>query len=122
MKNQIKLFTLLTLTLLLSIVVLSCKKSNLENKHTVKKLYKTYKNGEISACKQNGQTVYKAGLSAYDAGEVIYNKDGKQIGSCNYAWGSVDPICTHLTDCEIIYRCKDNIWGQPAVDKYGLEK
>jgi len=122
MKNQIKLFTLLTLILILSIGISSCKKDDFENKQTLKKLYKTYKNGEISECKYNGQTVYSAGLNAYDAGGAVYDKDGKQIGTCNYAWGQPDPICGQLTDCETIYRVKDNIWGQPAVDKYELGK
>lgn len=110
------------MTVLLSIGIPSCKKDNFENKQTVKQLYNTYKNGEISECKHNGQTVYSAGLNAYDAGGAVYDKDGKQIGSCNFALGNVDSICGQLIDCEVIYRVKDNIWGQPAVDKYGLGK
>lgn len=120
MKKQIKYWTFLTM--ILSIGILSCNKNDFENKQTVKKLYKTYKNGEISKCKHNGKTVYSAGLNAYDAGEVVYDKDGDQIGACNFAWGNVDSICGQLTDCEVIYRVKDNIWGKPAVDKYGLGK
>lgn len=46
----------------------------------------------------------------------------KEIGACNFAWGNVESICGQLTDCEVIYRVKDNIWGKPAVDKYGLGK
>src|SRR5690625_2071687 len=122
MKNHIKIFTLLTMIFILSIGISSCKKDNFENKQTIKELYKTYKNGEISECKHDGQTVYSTGLNAYDAGGAVYNKNGKQIGTCNYAWGQPDPICGQLTECEVIYRVKDNIWGQPAVDKYGLEK
>ena len=120
-KTISKLF-LLTMTVLLSIGVLSCDKNNIENKDTLKELYKVYKNGEIDECKYNGQTVYCAGLNAYDAGSVIYDKNGKQIGSCNYAWGNVEPICGQLKNCEVIYRVKDNIWGEPAVDKYRLGK
>lgn len=104
------------------IVILSCKKDNIENKQTLDQLYRIYKSGEISECKFNGQTVYSAGLNAGDAGTVIYDKDGKQIGACNYAWGNVDTICNQLTTCEVIYRVNDNIWGQPAVDKYSLGK
>ncbi len=122
MKSKINFLAILAMTLLLSIGISSCKKDNLESKQTIRELYKSFKSGEISECKHNGQTVYSAGLNAYDAGESIYDKDGKQIGTCNFAWGQPDPICGQLTDCEVIYRVKDNIWGQPAVDKYGLGK
>lgn len=100
-------------------LVFNCNKKN-DNINTIKKLYKTYKNGEISECNHNGETVYICGISAYDAGGVIYDKDGEIIGSCNYAWGTVDSICGELEDCEVIYWMKDNIWGQPHVDKYNL--
>ncbi len=121
MRNKSIIFLInLTLTTLLILGVTSCKKDDIENKGTLEQLYKTYKNGEISECKYNGQTVYSAGLNVYDSGSVIYDKDGKQIGTCNYAWEQADAICGQMTACETIYRIKDNIWGQPAVDKYGL--
>ena len=112
-----KLFVVL---LFLFSIVSSCKKNDVENWQTLKKLHKIYKDGEIDQCKYKGQTVYCAGLNAYDAGGVIYDKNGNQIGSCNYAWGNVDSICKQLTDCEVIYRVGDNIWGEPPVDKYKL--
>ena len=107
---------------LLSMGMFSCGKNNIENKKTLKELYKVYEDGEISECKYNGQIVYCAGINAYDAGSVVYDKEGKQIGSCIYAWGNVDSICRQLTNCETIYRVKNSIWGGPAVDKYGLGK
>jgi hypothetical protein len=122
MKKAFTILTLLTLTIILSTTFSSCKKDDLENKRTLKQLYKTYKNGEISECQYNGQTVYNAGLNAVDAGSVVYDNDGNEIGNCNYGWGNVDSLCGQLTDCEVIYRIKDNIWGQPAVDKYNLGK
>jgi hypothetical protein len=122
MNKIISKLILLTMTVLLSIGILSCDKNNIENKKTLRKLYKMYKNGEIDECKYNGQIVYCAGLNAYDAGSVIYDKDSKQIGSCNYAWGNVDTICAQLKNCKVIYRVKNNILGEPAVDKYGLGK
>jgi len=122
MNKTISRLIFLTMTVLLSIGVVSCDKNNIENKETLKELYKVYKNGEIDECKYNGQTVYCAGLNAYDAGSVIYDKNGKQIGSCNYTLGNVEPICGQLKNCEVIYRVKDNIWGEPAVDKYRLGK
>jgi len=107
---------------MLTIALSGCKKDNFENASTLRKLYKNYKNGSIDECRHNGQTVYIAGINAVDAGSSVYDKDGKQIGTCNFAWGQPDAICGQLTDCETIYRVKDNIWGQPAVDKYGLGK
>jgi hypothetical protein len=101
-------------------LIFSCNKKD-DNIKTIKNLHKTYKDGEISECTHNGETVYSCGINAYDAGSVVYDKDGEIIGSCNYAWGTVDPICGELEDCEVIYRVKDNIWGQPHVDKYGLD-
>ena len=93
-----------------------------ENRDVVKKLYIRYKNGMISKCTYNGQTVYCATLNAYDASSAIYDGKGNEIGRCNYAYNDVDSICRKLTDCEVIYRVKSNIWGDPAVDKYGLNK
>lgn len=114
-----KLFFTFIITGLI-LLTISCKKDDFENKKTLRKLYKTYKNGEISECHFNGDIVYSAGLNAYDAGGAIYDKKGIQIGTCNYAWGLADEICGKLEECEAIYRVDDNIWGQPAVDKYGL--
>jgi hypothetical protein len=118
MKNLRALFPIVTAGIIL--IVGSCKKDDFENEVTLHKLYKSYKNGKISECYFDGELVYSAGLNAYDAGETIYNEEGKQIGTCNYAWGQTDEICGELEDCEIIYCVKDNIWGQPKVDKYGL--
>ena len=115
MKKTISLFALMIIGCLLTLT--SCKKDKLDNQKTLKELYKTYENGEISKCHKNGKTVYVGRLNAYDAGSSVYDMDGNQIGSCNYAWGKVDPICHELQDCEVIYRVKDNIWGQPEVDK-----
>ncbi len=120
MKNQIKLFTVLVIGLVLSSGMMSCKKS--DNKATLEKLYTTYKNGEISECQYNGQTVYSAELNHYDAETIIFDKNGNLIGSCNYAFNQVDPICSQLSGCQVVYRIANNIWGQPAVDKYGLAK
>jgi hypothetical protein len=120
MKNTINKLIFLTMTTILLIGISSCKKDDFENKQTLNQLYKTFKNGEIDECKYNGQMVYVAGYNAYDAGSAIFDKDGKKIGTCNYGWGPVDSICNQLDDCETIYRVKGNIWGQPAVDKYGL--
>ena len=122
MKKTINKFIFLTMISILSFGVSSCDKNSIENKETLKKLYKVYENGKITECKYNGEIVYCGEINAYDAGSVIYNKDGKGIGSCNYAWGNVDDICSQLTDCEVIYRVKKSIWGGVAVDKYGLGK
>lgn len=100
----------------------ACHKNNFENSTTLRKLYNTYEDGEISRCQLNSAVVFTGALNAYDAGSAIYDEAGRQLGVCNYAWGQVDTICNQLTDCETVYRVKDNIWGAPAVDKYGLGK
>ena len=109
---------LLIFAILLSFT--SCNKYDAENWQTLKKLHKTYKNGSISECTYNGETVYQGQSNAYDASSQIYDKDGNQIGNCNYAWGGVDDICFQLEGCEMIYVIEDNIWGYPEVNKYGL--
>ena len=81
-----KHFIFLSLITLFFIGLAGCKKDNCIYESTLIKLYKAYKNGEISECKHNGQTVYCAVLNAYDAGSNIYHKDGKLIGTCNFAW------------------------------------
>lgn len=91
-----------------------------ENREVLLKLYGRYKNGEIAACKYDGQTVYCAMINAYDAPSVVYDAGGNEIGSCNFAYGHVDSVCWKLTGCEVIYRVKNNIWGAPAVDNFGL--
>ncbi len=117
MKKTALLFGSLLLGSTISLT--SCKKD--ENQTTLNQLYQNYKNGEITECTLNGETVYSGSLNAYDAGTTIYDKDGEVIGSCNYAWNQVDDICNEVTDCEVIYRTSNNIWGQPAVDKYDLD-
>lgn len=119
---NIKNLFILTLTTMLVIGLTNCKKDDFENASTLKKLYETYKNGSIDKCKYNGQTVYFVELNIYDAGSIIFDKDGNQIGTCNYAWGHADAMCEQLEECETVYRVKDNIWGKPEIDKYGLGK
>ncbi len=119
---NIKSIFILTLTTVLAIGLTSCKKDDFKNTSTLKKLYETYKNGSIDECKYNGQTVYYAELNIYDAGSIIFDKDGNQIGTCNYAWEHADAICEKLEKCETVYRVKDNIWGESEIDKYGLGK
>lgn len=103
-----------------SFILLACKKYKVDNWSTLKKLYKEYKQGEISECKLNNEKVFVAGINGYDAGSYIYNAKGDKIGSCNDAWGIRDSICNQLKNCEVVYRVKNNIWGQAAVDKHKL--
>ncbi len=83
-------------------------------------LYNLYENGKISECEYKGETVYIAGINAYDAASKVYNSKGEVIGTCNYAFGQVDDICRQLKNCEVIYRCENHISGEPAVDNYGI--
>lgn len=115
--NKVELFLLVSYLLL----IFGCKKDNFENSDTLRNLYKKYKKGEICECKLSGNLVYTASENAYDASTFIYDKDCNLVGTCNYAWGTVDPICKELQDCVTIYRCKGHISGQPSIDKYGLD-
>ena len=85
-------------------------------------LYKEYREGEISECTLKGRKVYTAVLNAYDAGTVIYDAAGKRIATCSYGWGPVEPVCKELEGCNVVYRCRSSISGQPFYDKYGLSK
>ncbi len=122
MTHKINNVTLLTISLMVYLFLLGCAKDEFENEQPLKLLYKTYKNGKISECKHNGQTVYSTELNSEDAGGALFDQNGEHIGACDYAWRNVDSICLELTECEVIYRVKNNIWGQPAVDKYKLGK
>jgi hypothetical protein len=120
MKKKIHAIIFLLLMMWMLNEISGCKKEDFESKLTLKQLYVIYKNGEIDECRFNGHIVFLAALNAYDAGITIYDEDGNAIGVCNFPWGKVDSICWQLTDCEVIYLVKDNIWKLPAVDNYGL--
>ncbi|WP_199117412.1 hypothetical protein [Pedobacter sp. ASV28] len=118
--NHILFLTMMMI--ILSIGFSGCKKNDHQKRKTLEKIYVFYKDGKIGECKYNGQTVYSAILNAYDANGQIYNKNGDVIGSCNYAWGKADDICKQITDCKSIYVVEDNIWREPAINKYNLGK
>lgn len=97
-----------------------CKEKELT---TLQKLYNMYERGEISECSYKGRMFYSATFNMTDASTFIYDMDCNHIGTCDYAWGSrIDSICFLSANCEVIYRVSDNIWGLPAIDKYGLGK
>ena len=107
--------------LLLAFVAGSCEKDHFQHLAGLKSVYKTYHKGEIKECRLDGELVFSAALNQYDAAEAIFDQEGNKIADCNYAWGSVDPICDQLTDCEVIYRAEAHISGEPSVDKYDLD-
>ena len=116
MNKTINKLILLTMTVILSIGVSGCDN---KKKETVKKLYKEYSHGEIKECKYNGEEVYCAmRIDVGNTATAIYDKDGKQIGLCDYG-KHVDLICFELTDCKVVYRVKYNR-EVAAVDKYGI--
>jgi hypothetical protein len=120
MFQMIKSFLLFTLSMLL--MSSGCSKDNNAHDNTLKELFLEYRDGEISECTFKGSKVYIAGLNAHDAGNEIFDREGKKIGSCYYSTGQVDELCNQLENCVTIYRCDNHISGQPAVDKYGLLK
>ncbi|MCX7638598.1 MAG: hypothetical protein N2044_12200 [Cyclobacteriaceae bacterium] len=85
-------------------------------------LYEKFKNGQLSECVLRGKPVFTATLNAYDATIHIYDSAGTLLGTCNYAWGKKANLCRELKNCEVVYRVKENIWRQPAVDKFGLAR
>lgn len=114
----------LLLLILVMPVLLSCGVSvssphDTDNKKNLKRLIQYYKDGEVDVCKHQGQTAYSAAINARGAGSVIYDQNGQEIGRCHYALGSMsDAVCKELTDCETVYRVKNNIWGKPPIKKY----
>jgi hypothetical protein len=123
MKSQTLLFTTTFIVVtMLTLGFSGCKKDEFASSCVLNKLFSTYQNGYIDECQLNGKTVYCAGKNAADAGSFIYNENGDKIGACNYGWGKIDTLCFQITNCETVYRVKDNIWGQAEVNKYGLGK
>lgn len=108
------------LPMILLLIFVSCKKEIPQKDAVVKKLYSQFKDGEILEAGYKGQRVYVANLNAYDAGTSIYDQRGNVIGGCNYAYGSLDPICYELTEVIEVYRCKNYINGKTAIDIYHL--
>jgi len=98
----------------------ACRKDHAVNRMVLLKLHREYRSGEISTGFWQGNRVYVCALNAYDAGSTVYNEKGSEIGSCNYAWGSVDPVCEQVSGAEVIYRVYPNIWGKPRVNRYRL--
>lgn len=120
---KISKYLILFSTLGCLIALNGCKK-DVEIKHaTLIKLVKKYDNSTISECRYQGQIVYRVSINVDDGGSFIYDEsDSKLMGTCNFAWGNPDQICYELSDCEVVYRNADNLWGMPAVDKFGITK
>ena len=98
----------------------ACRKEHSVNRMVLLKLHREYRSGEISTGFWQGERVYVCAANAFDAGSVVYDDRCKKVGSCNYAWGSVDPVCGQLSAPEVIYRVYPNIWGLPRVNRYHL--
>lgn len=125
-------FTFIHLLLLYSSLLASgltaCKKCSPENPvvqehETLKRLYLLYSDGAIDECLLNGKPVYCGQYNnAYDGSRFVYETGGKLIAACNFRSPNPDSVCLQITNCETIYRVKDNIWGLSEVDKYGLRR
>jgi len=117
-----KMKYLILFSSLIMLVFSGCKKDEPLQHEVVSMLYKQNPNGEILACTLNNQKVYCLSQLVYDGGTAVYNETGDQIGTCNYAWGPVDAICSKLINCEVVYRAKSNAFNLPFIDKYGLSR
>ena len=106
--------------LLAFMLTAGCEKQEPEIDETLMLLYQTYKDGEISECQLEGESVYTASLNRVDSPILVYDMQGNQVAECNYTWGQVDAACEQLSACQTIYRVKNHISGEPPVDKYGL--
>ena len=84
------------LALLLFLLSGSCEKQEMDHEGLAL-LYQTYKNGEISECQLEGETVYLASLNQVDSPMKIFDIRGRELAECNYAWGKVDPLCEQLS-------------------------
>lgn len=93
----------------------------IESNNALQIIYEEHKGGQIEVCVLGRDSVYSASINAYDAPTILYSYQGKQIGSCNYAFNLVDSICYNLTDCRVIYRGRKHISDEPFVDVYHLE-
>ncbi len=78
-------------------------------------------NGKLKCGLKISRFVLTLPRNAYDAGSVIYNKNGEIIGACNYAYGQVARICGKLQNVVVVYSCENHITGELFVDKYGLD-
>ncbi|MFM7643182.1 MAG: hypothetical protein ACKO5N_00155 [Sphingomonadales bacterium] len=47
-------------------------------------------------------------------------KTAGMISECKLNGETVYEICAQLSGCKTIYCVENNIWGEPAVDVYGL--
>lgn len=105
-----------------SLMALSCKKifKNDKEKEVLEKLYPDYSEGEILRCSANGKNYYEASLNVFDAPYIIYDENGNKLGECNYFANQLHSLCKELKSCQTLYRCKNHINGQPAINVYNL--
>lgn len=113
--------------LLLFIVLFLCSCPQKESavyrnkRNVLQDIYQKVKGGQIEVCIYGNDSVYTASINAYDAPTDIFDVNGAKLGTCNYAFNLVDSICMQLSNCSVIYRGKQHISGQKAVDVYRLE-
>lgn len=106
---------------LLMVMVFSCTKQDTPDLKVLKKLYKSYQNGEIVEGRIEDTKAYACQIDAYDAALYLFNTKGERIAICSYAWNYVDSLCYDFEQVEVIYR-KAGMHGLEGVDKYRLSK
>lgn len=72
MTHHPKIWVLLIAAMICTIK--ACKTTKVQindNRETLQGLYEKYKQGDIARCTFKGDTVYNAGINAYDAGSKV---------------------------------------------------
>ena len=84
----------------------------------VQGLVNTIPNSRISRFDLNEVIYFTQEMSANDAVTNIYDRNGVEIGSCDFWTKKVHPLCRILKNREIVFVPTDNVWNLKAINKF----